>query len=146
VDTFTEVASDWGRDALLDLDWEGAEGTARGACQAEPLPPLNPGELMAAMLPRLEAAVRRAAEAINADPWGSWSGLTQARVAAAFRGLGPAALEAALELRVAAAEALLDPGEQPLHQWASRYRRIMAREGQWPPRELSAQGSCRPAE
>src|SRR5262249_11302568 len=96
------------------------------------LPPVPAEQLIERLRPQVEAILHQAAVAINEDPWGCWAGLTEDRVAALCQELGQAILEMALELRVAAAEAR-ESSRAPLQGWAGKYRRMMAREGCWPP-------------
>jgi hypothetical protein len=131
VHTSTDQAVNRVRDAILDLgdDPEGGDGKA---FDAQPLPPLPPRQLIEALRPHVEAALRRTVEVINEDSYGCWARLTEERVAALFQELAQVALDEAFELRVAAAEARCAP-QQTLQGWARRYRRMMAREGRWPP-------------
>jgi hypothetical protein len=130
----TEGASDAVKDALLDLGSDPPGDGPADAAGAQALPPLNPDELAAALRGAIEYALYRAAEVINEDACGCWTEVTRERVLAIFTELAQEVLDQALELRVAAAED--DLSSAAGGEWARRYRRMLAAEGRWPPREV----------
>jgi hypothetical protein len=129
------------KDTILDLDTETAADDWDELTGTQTLPPLNPERLVASLRSQIEQALRQAAEAINEDPCGCWAAVTEERVLALFNDLGHEALAHALELRVAAAEALLPHQQAARGAWAHKYRRMLAAEGRWLPQEEPAQPS-----
>jgi hypothetical protein len=100
----TDQAAAAVKDAILDLGADELE-TAPRWIAGHALPPVPAEQLIETLRPEVERVVRQAAEAINADPWVCWTSMTEDCVALLFQELGQTALETALELRVAAAEA-----------------------------------------
>jgi hypothetical protein len=72
---------------------------------------ISPEEYIAGMRQRMEAALRRVAEAVNAAPDGAWINDSEMRVFAEFNDLRRDAYEAALQMRAdAAAASAFSPG------------------------------------
>jgi hypothetical protein len=127
-----EGGADVVKDTIIDLGNDTGPDDSAGA---QPLPPLNPDLLVASLRSEVEQALRRVAEAINADPSGCWAAATQERVQTLFNELAEEALAEALELRVAAAEAQIPCARAARGEWVHRYRQMLASEGRWPPKE-----------
>jgi hypothetical protein len=134
--TMADVGSDAVKDAILDLDND--EPSTPGWSESLPLPPLSPEMLVATLQDKVEQALRQAADAINEDPSGAWAAVTEERVLTLFTDLGQEALNRALELRVAAAEARVPRRRRARGLWAHKFRCMLAAEGRWPlPEDLA---------
>jgi hypothetical protein len=98
-----------------------------------PLPPIDSDVFARTMLTQAKEALSQTAVMLNEEPCGDWSAVTEERVMTLFRELGQQALAQALEMRIASAESELPHRRHTSGDWVRKYRRMMAREGHWPP-------------
>lgn len=75
-----------------------------------PLNRISPEAYLVRMRERMEAALRRVADAVNAAPDGSWINDSEWQVFAEFNDLRRDAYEAALQMRADAAASGFSPG------------------------------------
>jgi hypothetical protein len=126
----TEGGADRVKDTIMDL---GCAPAVEGPADAGPLPPLEPSPFAAALRDEIERTLARVVEVVNEESGGGWSPRTEEQVLALFAELGQAAVQQALELRVAAAEAQMTGELSTPGGWLHRYRCMLAEEGRWPP-------------
>lgn len=124
-------AADSARYGVMDFDL-GAGETKADIAPGQPLPPVCPEQLTAALRKELAGVLHQAAAVINDDPAGCCTAMTEERVLALFRDLGQHVLAVAQEQRVARAEAGLPAARVPAGEWARKWRRMLAGEGRWP--------------
>jgi hypothetical protein len=120
-------------DLVKDLMLDGGRRPASAGLLPDDLPPVPPEALVRALRDRAEAALRQAAEAVNAVGPGEHLGAGQEQVADVFLSLAREAFEIGLRLRLDAATRTLEPVAQG--DWALRYRRMVLLEAAFPPDE-----------
>jgi hypothetical protein len=127
------------KNALLELGHDTDED-GNSSIDALPLPLMDADPFVEAMQEPVEAALRQAAQRLNAGPGGYTPEKIEEEVHAIFAELARVAIEEAFVQRMALAEIDLPP-EKTGGSWARKYRRMMAREGRWPvPPETSSTG------
>jgi hypothetical protein len=114
-------------DAVMDVGCPPAEQPG----EAGDLPVVDPEQFALSLCERTWQTLRQVGDVINDDPHGCFEAVTRDRVHTLFRELAEYTLSAALEQRVAAAEA--ERGEAEAPEWVRKYRRMLAAEGRWPP-------------
>lgn len=117
-------------DLVKDLMLDGGRRPSASGLLPDALPPVPPEALVRALRDRAEAALRQAAEAVNAGRPGEPLGAGQERVADVFLTLAREAFEIGLRLRLDAAARTLEPAAQG--DWALRYRRMLLLEEAFP--------------
>ena len=93
------------------------DGQVNGSAQ------VLPEEFARRMQPKLEQAMRRVMEAVNAAPDGAWINASEIPVQDVFAGLRREAYETALQMRLDAAEGAFSPGGPGQRQAAGKQRR-----------------------
>jgi hypothetical protein len=113
-------------DVVKDLVLDGGHRPTSAGLLPDALPPVPPEALLRALRDRAEAALCRAAEAVNAIRPGEHLGAGKEQVADVFLDLAREAFEIGLRLRLDAAARTLEPAAQG--DWALRYRRMLLQE------------------
>jgi hypothetical protein len=140
VDQLLQRVADSVKEALLELHLGMSDEEQEEEASPTPLAPLAPEQFVNAIHGKVEDTLRRMAEAINASPSGRTDQATQQQVFDLVTQLGCEALELGLQLRVAAQESLVPTGQLAAGDWASKFRRMKAAEGRWPPPAYPGEG------
>jgi hypothetical protein len=164
VEEMLERLGDALHDAILDAGWR--DRPDGSGLPQEPLPSMSREAYCAALRGKVEAALRRVAEILNAAPGGALEAADEQRLGELFVGLQREALELGLEMRLEEWEANLppalgappaagvplrlrkaaDPGlpasQEHRLRWAEKLRRMRAAGTAWPLSHQAGEGGA----